>query len=998
MAKNRDAESIGSGRDNVVKPGAAAGKADTSVSFWRFFSPTDWLAAAVTFLLAVGLFAYTNAPTVTLEDSGELVVAADYLGVPHPPGYPLWTLLAWVFQWLFHWKGYLGHPNPAWGVGFMSGFFGAATSAVVALIVSRSGRDMIRAIWPEEGDADSIVHRFLRWTAATSAGLFLAFSHIMWTQSVIAEVYTLNTFMHMLIFLFAYVWMYEPDRNRYLYLASVVFGLTITNCQPVLLIVYALLIVIWFGRRELFRDALAVMSVTLFFWLISKYIETFDAFKDQASMPFRNTYELGMWTVVVILHWAGLIRQIMLSGRLFTQWKPLILMALFVGLGLTMFLYMPIASDQNPPMNWGYTRTMEGFKHAVTRGQYQKLDPAVMPEQFWKQAFMFFEDAEMRFTIVPLLLCLVPFFFAFRLDRRTLVWLASIATGYYFVSVIFTAILNPSHDVQQIFITRVQFLQADAIMGILLGYGLLLPLALLKRATPSAPVLAAVCCVPVLLLPGVSFYKSEFDPGITNAYGSASLRGHDFGWQFGCYQLEGAEGIKAELHPNEPPLPNPDFPPAMETNAIFFGGTDPGRFVPTYMIYSGGCRSDVFLITQNALADNTYLNVMRDLYGNDIYIPSAQDSNRAFQQYIEDVRAGRIPANAAIAIDPSGRVSVQGVQGVMEINGIICKMIFDVNKHKHAFYVEESYVINWMYPYLIPHGLIMKINSEPLSELTPEMVKNDLDFWSWYTKRLLNDPKFCVDMVARKSFSKLRCAIAGVYTFRRMFNEARTAFSESVALYPGSPEANFRLADLLLQNGRFDEALQVMEAYLKLDPQNDRIEGFITQIKGIKQVNGRINELQAKFQQQQGTLDSALELAQLYRQVGKEGMFLELTGQILGNTNVPPQAYLQVAEMMKQGGPSSQQYMRLAEIYQRYLQREPKDPGIWVELACIHVALNQPDRAMAAIKQAVAIGSEPVREKLRMEPRLQSLHNRSDFQQLVAPSARAPMFPAGLQF
>ena len=648
-------------------------------------------------------------------------------------------------------------------------------------------------------------------------------------------------------------------------------------------------------------------------------------------------------------------------------------------------------------MNWGHTRTWEGFKHAVSRGQYQKLDPAVMPDQFWQQVGMFFRNAEKRFTVVRFC-SIVPFFFVFRVGRRNQVWLAAILTGYFFVSVIFTAILNPTHDVQQLFITRVQFLQADAIMGLLLGYGLLLPIALLKRASAAGPALAAACCVPVLLLPGLSLYKSQFDPDITNAYGSASQRGHDFGWQFGRYQLEGADGIKAELRPDEPALPNPDFPPAMEPNAIFFGGTDPGRFVPTYMIYSGGCRPDVFLITQNALADNTYLNVMRDLYGNDIYIPSAQDSNRAFQQYIEDVRTGRIPANAAISIDPNGRVSVQGVQGVMEINGIICKMIFEVNKHKHAFYVEESYVISWMYPYLVPHGLIMKINSEPLAQLTPEMVKNDLDFWAWYTKRLLNDPRFRVDMVARKSFSKLRCAIAGVYTYRRMFNEARTAFLESVSLYPASPEANFRLADLLLQNGRFDEALKLMEDYEKLDPRNDRIRGFINQVHGITQVNNRINALQENFSKQQGTLQDAMELAQLYRQVGREGLFLELTGQILGNTNVPAQAYLQVAEIMKQGPQSSQQYMRLAEIYQRYLEREPKDPAIWMDLAGVLAALNQPEKAVAAARQAASIGGDPIREKLRLDPRLQPLRGRPDFRQLVEPSARAPMFPSGFQF
>ena len=159
---------------------------------------------------------------------------------------------------------------------------------------------------------------------------------------------------------------------------------------------------------------------------------------------------------------------------------------------------------------------------------------------------------------------------------------------------------------------------------------------------------------------------------------------NDFGWQFGNYQLCGAEAITRELKPGEPRLPNPVFPPAMTTNAVFYGGTDPGRFVPTYMIFCPKVRPDVFLITQNALADNTYMDVMRDLYGDLIWIPTPQDTNYAFQSYVSDVRTGRIPSNAAVTIDKSGKVSVQGVQGVMEINGIISKAIFEANKEQIA--------------------------------------------------------------------------------------------------------------------------------------------------------------------------------------------------------------------------------------------------------------------------------------------------------------------------
>src|SRR5690606_13308907 len=67
--------------------------------------------------------------------------------------------------------------------------------------------------------------------------------------------------------------------------------------------------------------------------------------------------------------------------------------------------------------------------------------------------------------------------------------------------------------------------------------------------------------------------------------------------------------------------------PEMARNAVLFGGTDPGRFNPTYMIFCESFippskkprdpdfdRRDVYLITQNALADQTYLHYIRAHY------------------------------------------------------------------------------------------------------------------------------------------------------------------------------------------------------------------------------------------------------------------------------------------------------------------------------------------------------------------------------------------------
>src|SRR6185503_1755323 len=78
------------------------------------FRKIDWVTFGVTTLLVLFGYLYTIAPDMTLEDSGELAVASMYAGVPHPPGYPVWTVYTWVFTKI------LPFSNIAWRVGVSS--------------------------------------------------------------------------------------------------------------------------------------------------------------------------------------------------------------------------------------------------------------------------------------------------------------------------------------------------------------------------------------------------------------------------------------------------------------------------------------------------------------------------------------------------------------------------------------------------------------------------------------------------------------------------------------------------------------------------------------------------------------------------------------------------------------------------------------------------------------------------------------------------------------
>src|SRR5689334_21181486 len=91
-------------------------------------SKAELLGAAIVFCLSLLLYTCTLAPTVTLVDSGELIVAARFLGVAHPPGFPLYLMLAHLFS-LFP----IG--NVAVRVNFASAFFAALACAMLSLVV-----------------------------------------------------------------------------------------------------------------------------------------------------------------------------------------------------------------------------------------------------------------------------------------------------------------------------------------------------------------------------------------------------------------------------------------------------------------------------------------------------------------------------------------------------------------------------------------------------------------------------------------------------------------------------------------------------------------------------------------------------------------------------------------------------------------------------------------------------------------------------------------------
>jgi thioredoxin-like negative regulator of GroEL len=289
------------------------------------------------------------------------------------------------------------------------------------------------------------------------------------------------------------------------------------------------------------------------------------------------------------------------------------------------------------------------------------------------------------------------------------------------------------------------------------------------------------------------------------------------------------------------------------------------------------------------------------------------------------------------------------------------------------------------------------------------MVRNDQDFWDWYTRRLSGDTKFLRDVVARKSFSKLRSAIAGLYARQRRFADAENAFQQSRILYPLSPEANFRLVqEVLMQLGRFQEAIDLMRVFQQQDPGNDRVPEFIRYLERAMNISTRIKTLEATRSSGKMDVQAAMELAESYLQVQRMGEFMSMMNGVLTATNMPPGIYYNAATLLHSAKQFPEMtraldlcvgsipadappdiFLSISRMYsdaghpermlaplQLYLKKKPTDWKAWLETAAVQLLTGQANLASQSLLKARQHGGEEALNAIQQDERFAAFRSR----------------------
>ncbi len=932
----------------------------------RIFQRLDWTCGFIAALIAFAGYAWTTAPSVTMLDAGEFIVAAQHFGVPHPTGYPLWTLLAWLFH-------FLPLGNVAWQLALFSGVCGAMAVGLVAMLIRNSALWMLPRADFKTRTAASI--------CAISLGLVFAFSFSMWSQAVIVEVYTLHALLVGLYLTSLYAWLRRPEKLSGIFWSFYTFSLAFSNHQLTLALGLLPFLIVLLVRRDLFWDLFLAVTFCALICYLAFALYSPDPLVVKAAI--RLLYFVG--TILVIA---------LIIARARLHWRLIVFLPFVIFLGLLPYVYMPFASATNPPMNWSYTRTAEGLFYSFNRSQYSgtlsdlslrglskvlgvppgsesasKENATEIFKRLREWSGFFWMQIVRSFSPLAILFFVVALASALRRPRPPLaarVWIYLLTLAFIFAMTLQPVLEHATTDNNGWWVQMPYHTYTNFIFALLCGIGAFFVwLWLVARAAWLRQAVWVLLLLPLW-------------PIFWNLNG-ASQRGHWLGWQYGHDMLA-----------------------ALPKDSVIFGGTDAGRFIPTYMILGESTlppkqridpsfdRRDLYILTQNALTDRFYL-----AYIHDQYAPDRPKPQTAFEHWLgrdgaypqeplilptlEEMQAIR---QKAATEAQSGEKAASGLEVYQAAIAAVAQWIFEKNKAKHTFYVEESFPMKWSYRSAIPDGLLYRINPEPLAELPDEVVRKDFSFWKNYGARLKASATYAHDYDARRNFSRLRLTGAAIYEDREMYPEAEAAYRQAIDLWIGNFEAIAGLSRMLWKRGIFDESIAILNRALADDPHNSLIRMARDQAMERKEAQAEIEALLAQWRRNPADLAALRKLVTLYANVGQDeagdAILAEAVGKIGGN----PEFLAFVVEVSE----AQRKWQQSADAASRWAALDSESSEPFYRLARAELLLGNQKESFRALGKSIQLGGVEIRERFLSDPVFQSVKNAPELQQLmVAP-------------
>ena len=796
------------------------------------------------FLLVLVLFIKTMAPSVSFWDTGEFIACSYILGVPHPPGAPLYILLGRVFT-------LLPISEVAWRVVFMS----VLSSAVAIWCTYLSTVVLIRRALGGQALKPFGDHRDISViTGAAVASLCLAFSYTFWFNATEAEVYGYSILFACLGFWLVLYWdgtQHGSSNDRWLYFLAYLFGLGGGIHLLCLLTVPALLILAWFADKELRRLVLIGIGGGL---VGLAYITLFAQYPPSAK--FIGLLALTAAAVLLAYAWrlredlrptvkilAGLAVATLIMGFLSVGVPQLVKLSQIIpvagviliarelyrrdrralsislgtsilfALGYSTYVALLIRSGLDPAIDENDPETWAAFMSFLNREQYGTdsmllmiLEPrASRVYQIWDQQFKYFFQqfpfqlgnfwAEFRWateraphfisiSVVPYLLGLFGLIWHAVRDLRRFLAIAALFVVMSFGLSLYLNMPDPQPR-ERHYVFGGMFFAFALWMG--LGWGGLVELARERFASLRGPALIAVACVGLILPIGIAAANYHIQD-----------RTDDFiAYDYGYNLLE-----------------------SCEPNSILFTNGDNDTFPLWFLQEVEGVRRDVRVVNLSLLNTNWYIKQLRDreprieIPLQDDYIDSTltgiETEDLRHRLWLEP-RTPKEYADLGLDVELSAGPGNQllRVQDLMVV-AIVAFNAFERPIH-FAITVAGSNRTG-LDPFLKMVGMTMKLMPERITSGAVEPLATNL--LEKYRFRGVNDPTIHKDVNTARLLGNYRAclmSLADAYEAEGRDEELASLFAWAIDTIPLSWEDYYSASQYHRDIGEMEKAAEYLE-------------------------------------------------------------------------------------------------------------------------------------------------------------------------------------------
>lgn len=343
------------------------------------FRKWNHLVAVATLLVSAFTYLSTIEPTASYWDCGEFIASSYKLEVGHPPGNPVFQLVARLFTM------FGGADHAAVMVNVMSAVCSAFTIFFLYLTIVFFAKRLVRS--PRSGLEDEEDYSLGQAVAIFGSGavgaLAYCFSDTFWFSAVESEVYAMSSLFTAMVFWAMTKWYEQEDRryaNRWIVLICFLMGLSIGVHLLNLLAIPTLVFMYYYKQREdkpytpweyvkIFALSVVILALVLFLiipWIpkIAGYFDLF--FVNVLGLPFNTGAAFFVAAVIALCFW-GLFKTFD-KGMVF--WNTALLGFTTIMIGFSLFSFVIIRSCAKTPTNENQPDNPFSLVRYLSREQY----------------------------------------------------------------------------------------------------------------------------------------------------------------------------------------------------------------------------------------------------------------------------------------------------------------------------------------------------------------------------------------------------------------------------------------------------------------------------------------------------------------------------------------------------------------------------------------------------------------------------------------------------